>query len=247
MTNNAEGIMSQIRSLLAQGLSSGEVIKRGVPPSTVYKVQAQMRRKGQLHDGSQSQPQGDVPLDEGRERSYDLVRLVEENAELRIEAKALRERVAELDVLQAQLDQSRAQVVLLDSQVMELPRLKAQVGSLEQRLVQAAEGKDQVARLAERYQRDGKAARAVQGRVDNELLRVMSQLKDKEEEVVRLLQQRDEQLVIRSGLEQDIAGFKAEEERRKRETCPECGCPWTRHRHSNDLIYGEKRECPFID
>jgi hypothetical protein len=42
------GIMQQVRELLCQGLSSGEIIKRGYAPGTVYRVQREMRRKAYM-------------------------------------------------------------------------------------------------------------------------------------------------------------------------------------------------------
>jgi hypothetical protein len=42
------GIMQQVRELLCQGRSSGEIIKRGYAPGTVYRVQREMRRKAYL-------------------------------------------------------------------------------------------------------------------------------------------------------------------------------------------------------
>jgi hypothetical protein len=40
------GIMAEIRNLLYQGKSSGEVISLGYKPPTVYKVQRRLRKKG---------------------------------------------------------------------------------------------------------------------------------------------------------------------------------------------------------
>jgi|GEM_PF-5743626 len=47
-----KGIMADIRELLAQGRSSGEVVAEGFAASTVYKVQRQLRKKP-LHQGKE--------------------------------------------------------------------------------------------------------------------------------------------------------------------------------------------------
>jgi DNA-binding CsgD family transcriptional regulator len=43
----SNSIMQEIRKLLSQGKSSSEVIALGYKPPTVYKVQRQLRKKGQ--------------------------------------------------------------------------------------------------------------------------------------------------------------------------------------------------------
>ncbi len=42
----ATGVMEEIRGLLSQGKSSGQIIALGHKPPTVYKVQRQMRKQG---------------------------------------------------------------------------------------------------------------------------------------------------------------------------------------------------------
>ena len=250
--NNNQGVMEQIKDHFAGGLVSRQVIGLGYPPSTVFKVQAQMRKKGQLRDNRQPQRLYGVgratspSSSEDLEMAHNLNRLTEENVALRTEVETLREQVGQMNMLQAQLDQSRTQVRLLESGLSEVPGLKAQVDGLEQRLAQATEEKDRAVWQGESYQQESQAMRLAKERAESELLRAKAQLKDKDDQVVRLERQLETQTKVRTGLEQEIAELKAQEERRKQETCPECGCPWERHRDVNDLILGERKECPPV-
>jgi hypothetical protein len=45
----SSGIMEEIRTLLSQGKSSGEIIALGYKPGSVYKVQRLLRGRGQSH------------------------------------------------------------------------------------------------------------------------------------------------------------------------------------------------------
>jgi DNA repair exonuclease SbcCD ATPase subunit len=86
MTSN--GIMAEIRSLLSQGRSSGQVIALGYKPPTVYKVQHQLHSPSQ-GKGAVSTPGGIQPLS-GNVDHKPRAQLEAENISLRREIETLK-------------------------------------------------------------------------------------------------------------------------------------------------------------
>ena len=132
---NGKGIMGEIRGLLTQGKPSGEVIALDFKPSTVYKVQRQLRQKGQGSD-SVSGPGASLPATDttppdpepGLEDENARLRQEFENLEgqvecvldadaaLEVEVQTLRERVKVLEPKAAVADHWRQWAKELESQ-----------------------------------------------------------------------------------------------------------------------------------
>jgi hypothetical protein len=102
------GVMQEIRTLLSQGKSSGEVIALGYKPPTVYKVQRQLNRKIQGGGSSPVQALGQAPvMTVNTQARPDLEA---ENEELRAEIEGLQEKAEEAETLRLQLDQANITV-----------------------------------------------------------------------------------------------------------------------------------------
>jgi len=84
---DSNGIMSEIRSHLSSGKSSGEVIGLGFKPPTVYKVQRALKRKSQA-DGVVSTPGSAQPPATSADNQL-LSQLEAENIRLRQEVEAV--------------------------------------------------------------------------------------------------------------------------------------------------------------
>ena len=114
------GVMEEIRQLLADGESSGDLIKLGYAPGTIYKVQRQLRRRRQQQDG---QEPASLALAEGPLRAMAdqlqarIEELEAENAGLRQQLDKWEDRVVELNSLNTQLEAAQARVRALDMEV----------------------------------------------------------------------------------------------------------------------------------
>jgi hypothetical protein len=105
------GIMEEIRELLSQGKSSGEVIRQGYAPGTVYKVQRQLR----LGDG---------------EKKNLATQAVVEVRQSTSDAGA----IGRIELLESEHVGLRAQVAELDQEVAEVASLQSQVEKLQRQL-----------------------------------------------------------------------------------------------------------------
>ncbi len=122
------GIMQEIRTLLSQGKSSGEVIALGYKPPTVYKVQRQLKRKGQDNRGAPVQR-----IAQGLVANADteaLADLEAENWELRRRAEMLEAQLSEANSLRFQVDQAQARIEELESEAQQAEALRAQLIAL---------------------------------------------------------------------------------------------------------------------
>jgi hypothetical protein len=152
----ANSIMQEIRNLLSQGQSSSEVIALGYKPPTVYKVQRQLRKKGQ-HSNKVPAPQnGPVPvaavdtegdakksgspsLQEWLERHGWVDKQVESNkAPRRLEMSEDQHQLEPTDgqatennPLQIELDQARSRIQKLEAEASGLQALRQQVRALQ--------------------------------------------------------------------------------------------------------------------
>ena len=96
------GAMQQIRDLLLRHLDSGELIASGYASSTVYRVQRQLRRAGQLA--------GPIPVaspNRSVKSASERESVESENRRLRAEIEQLRRITSELGSLRAGLDVAR--------------------------------------------------------------------------------------------------------------------------------------------
>ena len=135
MENN--GILEEIRALLSQGQPSGEVIALGFKPSTVYKAQRQLKRKGSSYVSNQEDPPsatGDTgPRPELKAENIKLVEnlrarlecVIESGAELATEVQSIRGRVATVELESKTIAQSRQTVIHLEGQIESLTRGQA--------------------------------------------------------------------------------------------------------------------------
>lgn len=103
---NGNGVMSEIKVLLSRGKSSGEIIEVGYRPATVYKVQRQMRRRGQIEGAvaSHSKPNVAAITAEALPRSN----LATNYEQFWDRVDGLLEKASEVDILKGQLDQAMA-------------------------------------------------------------------------------------------------------------------------------------------
>jgi hypothetical protein len=120
-------IMGQIRNLLSQGRSSGEVIALGYKPGTVYKVQRQLRLG--WADGQEPAPAMDGAKPgsdgEGPEESADDV---EEAWRDFFEAM---EEPDTSEAMRAELDQGRSRIEELEKEAAQVEALQERVHTLE--------------------------------------------------------------------------------------------------------------------
>jgi exonuclease VII large subunit len=138
-----DGIMQAVRELLAQGMSSREVIEKGYAPGTVYKVQRQLRR------GSCEALPPEPAAHEEPEQGFmnEVRRLQEENS--RLEQAALWQRTLqqhEAESLQRQasdlsfeLEASRRDRVELETRLTGMVRESLRVAQESDRLSRALE------------------------------------------------------------------------------------------------------------
>ncbi len=122
---STNGVMEEIRGLLAQGKSSGEVIALGHARSSVYKIQRQMRKQGNgaaLAPGVES-----TPAQPGTSELQQRIAILE--AEL-----------AEAQGLRSQLDQAGAIIEELIAETGNMAGLEETAASLGEE-VRAWEGK----------------------------------------------------------------------------------------------------------
>jgi DNA repair exonuclease SbcCD ATPase subunit len=123
-TVTGTGIMAEIRDLLSQGKSSSEVIALGYKPSTVYKVQRQLRKSGKdnikaLHLKNSLIPVAGPP------------QLHAENADLQQRIATLEAELAEAASLRSELDLARSHIDELEAEAHRVQGLQDQVRSLQ--------------------------------------------------------------------------------------------------------------------
>jgi RNA-binding protein YhbY len=127
MTGN--GIMEEIRTLLAQGKSSGQVIALGYKPPTVYKVLHQVKRNGEgngrVSAPGVAQPPATSATDQSRPD------LEAENPRLKREVESLE---AQLEFVEDDATTTAAELRTLQEKVKALEPEGAAAGQLRQRV-----------------------------------------------------------------------------------------------------------------
>ena len=124
----SNNIMQDIRNLLSEGKSSGEVIALGYKPPTVYKVQRQLRQK--------QQPNGRAPLqlmdqDQSITDREGPDELSAEDAEFFRCFFEPTDEPTQSDALRTELDEARDRIEELEAELKEAEDLKARLKELE--------------------------------------------------------------------------------------------------------------------
>jgi DNA repair exonuclease SbcCD ATPase subunit len=150
----SNGIMQDIRDLLSQGHTSSQVIALGNKPSTVYKVQRQLRQKQQRNGtapaqaAGQVQPPNDPELpEESNDENYGdggfldylfgPVKEPTESDRLRGELDRARRRIEELELKAGKVHALQIRVQGLEAENEVISPLIAEVRQLEGELEQA--------------------------------------------------------------------------------------------------------------
>lgn len=144
------GIMQDIRTLLTQGQTSSQVIALGNKPSTVYKVQRQLRQQQRNTTAPTGATEQDQPIsgqevpegstNEGFSYFFSRFRQVPEPTEadiLRAELGQARSRIEELEQEAGDVQTLQNQVQALEAEVEAIGPLLGQVRQLEGELEQA--------------------------------------------------------------------------------------------------------------
>jgi DNA repair exonuclease SbcCD ATPase subunit len=118
------GIMAEIRDLLSQGKSSSEVIALGYKPSTVYKVQRQLNKRGP--DNIKALNLGNDPATLATP-AY----LQAENADLQQRIVTLEAELAEAASLRSELDQALSRIEELEAEAHQVKALRVQARSFQ--------------------------------------------------------------------------------------------------------------------
>ena len=133
------GIMEELRGLLLEGMSSGELIDMGYAPGTGYKVQRQVLRQ----QGDQEEPMKTAPdptwAPPADQQCQATIEGLEANIEdLEVEndmhrgwIEVLEDRLVELDSLGPQLEVARARIQEMEIEAQRGRALEEQVRALE--------------------------------------------------------------------------------------------------------------------
>jgi hypothetical protein len=150
-TMPGNSIMEEIRNLLAQGKTSNEVIALGYKPPTVYKVQRQLRKKGQHTpialapqkdhvSAAATEAEGDAKkagppsLQEWLKRHGWVDKRADSTTTLQRSETSYDQRQsepAETNPLQSELDQALSRIEELEAEVHQVKALRAQVRSFQ--------------------------------------------------------------------------------------------------------------------
>ena len=129
------GIMEEIRELLNQGNTSGEVIAMGYKPPSVYKAQRQLRK-------ATDQPVTQVLVTNMASEGWSELR--EENAKFRQQVSLLEELTAERDALQEELAQVLSHI---ESDASQVQQLRDRLAALESEASAAGELRREIKEL----------------------------------------------------------------------------------------------------
>ncbi len=158
------GVMQDIKEHLARGESAQALIQQGYKSGSVYKVQWQMRKKGELNGkgprssvgpGANRRSTEDPGLDQDGNSTERVATLEAENADLTSEVARLRHQVEEADSLRSEVDRLQVGFEYLENKVdcieADIKKDKAsqitQTNDLEQRVSKAEKSIVELTRL----------------------------------------------------------------------------------------------------
>jgi DNA repair exonuclease SbcCD ATPase subunit len=170
-----ERIMQQVRGLLSQGRSSGEVIALGYKPGTVYKVQRQLRLRqtkedvpAPVMDQDEASSDGEEPEEVSAEDA-DLVRLFfgpvdepDQDTSLRAELEQARGRIEELEAEAGKVQVLQERVHALEAEAEACIELRRRVRDLERQLKSAGDSETALRQTNAQWQtkfQEGRSAR----------------------------------------------------------------------------------------
>lgn len=251
MSYEDSGVMDQIRERFHNGLTCRQIIDLGYPRSTTYKVRSQLQKKGLLGTDGQLVSEYDsgdstwTPMDSINQKDDESKPAELERADLRADLETMRQQVADMEILRADLSQANLRIYHKDLELHQIPPLMRAIGDLEQNLAKVTNEKELALGDSLEIRRQLEAVQDAKVRVDSRLKTAIAESDNKTVKIKAFQQADSNQKKTIKNLEDQVSAEMAREEQRGRDTCPECGCPWERHQRVIDLLLGESLECPF--